>query len=336
MFAKTTLKLTFFYSLLFLTLFWIFSLSLYFWMERSFGEDYISQVYERRVQQGDYEDAFEDNNTNIVTISGDVALDRLKVILLIMNGVFLLVIPIVSNLLAHKSLKPIHVSHNKQKQFVSDAAHELRTPLSIMMGEIDVALAKDRGQDAYKEILVSNKEELKRLTSLVENLLFLARDDQNRPISFSDEIELTDMLAHIVAQTKPIWGKKLIKVNFNPGEENIVIRGNRQNIYQLFLNLIDNAVKYTNKGEVNISIKFDNKYARVIIKDTGIGISDEVYSKLFDRFFRVENSRSEIRGYGLGLAICDAIVKRHNGRITLTSALNEGSTFTVLLPLKHS
>jgi len=204
------------------------------------------------------------------------------------------------------------------------------------MGEIDVALAKDRGQDAYKEILVSNKEELKRLTSLVENLLFLARDDQNRPISFSDEIELTDMLAHIVAQTKPIWGKKLIKVNFNPGEENIVIRGNRQNIYQLFLNLIDNAVKYTNKGEVNISIKFDNKYARVIIKDTGIGISDEVYSKLFDRFFRVENSRSEIRGYGLGLAICDAIVKRHNGRITLTSALNEGSTFTVLLPLKHS
>lgn len=166
MFTQTQLKLTFFYSLLFLCLFWAFSFGLYFWMERSFGESYISQVKQRQVQQGQFEGEFDERKTTIVTIAGDVALDQLQSILLAINGISLFVIPTISWYLAKRSLAPIQIAHERQKQFVSDASHELRTPLSIMSGEIELALKKIRKVQDYQAILKSNKEELGRLLPL--------------------------------------------------------------------------------------------------------------------------------------------------------------------------
>jgi len=333
MFKQTQLKLTIFYSLLFLFLFWVFSLGIYLWMERSFGESYISQVRQRQVQQGQNEGEFDDRKAVIVTIAGDVALDRLLNILITVNSISLFVIPTISWYLAKKSLASIQIAHEKQKQFVSDASHELRTPISIMTGEIDVTLKKARSVVDYQHILKSNKEELTRLTSLVENLLFLAQEDQNNPTALSDSVDLTDLLSTLIVQLKPIYIKKHLTVHFQPAEENVVIKGNTQLLRQLFFNLLDNAIQYTNKGGIWVTLTHEGKYAKVGIKDTGIGISQEHQSRLFDRFYRVDTARSKTKGYGLGLSICQAIVKRHNGTITVTSSPHKGSTFIVLLPL---
>ncbi len=333
MFKQTQLKLTLFYSLLFLFLFWVFSLGIYLWMERSFGEGYISQVRQRQVQQSQNDGDFDDRKAIVVTIAGDVALDRLLNILIAINGISLFVIPTISWYLAKKSLTPIQIAHEKQKQFVSDASHELRTPISIMTGEIDVALKKVRSVADYQHILKSNKEELTRLTSLVENLLFLAREDQNNKASLSDTVDMTDLISTLIVQLKPIYTKKHLPIHFQPAEENVVIKGNTQLLRQLFFNLLDNAIKYTNKGEIWVTLSQENKYAKVTIKDTGLGISQEHQARLFDRFYRVDTARSETKGYGLGLAICQAIVKRHNGTINLASSPHKGTTFNVFLPL---
>ncbi len=333
MFKQTRLKLTLLYSLLFLALLWVFSFGLYFWMERSFGEGYISQVRQRQVQQGQHEGEFDDSKTAVVTIAGDVALDQLRTILIVINGIFLFFIPTISWSLAKKSLKSIQIAHEKQKQFVSDASHELRTPISIMIGEIDVTLKKARSVKDYQHILKSNKEELTRLTSLVENLLFLAREDQNTNSTFKDTVDMTDLLSALIVQMKPLYEKKQLMVHFQPSEESVVIKGNASQLRQLFFNLLDNAIKYTNKGKILVNLSQQNKYAKVVIKDTGIGISQEHQSRLFDRFYRADTARSKTKGYGLGLAICQAIVKRHHGIITLTSLLHKGSTFNVFLPL---
>jgi len=336
MFRQTQLKLTLFYSLLFLALFWVFSFGLYFWMDRSFGEGYISRVRQVQQQQhGQNEGVFDDKKTTIVTIAGDVALNQLRNILITLNGIFLFVIPVLSWYLAKKSLAPIQIAHEKQKQFVSDASHELRTPISIMTGEIDVALNKERPVKEYQHILKSNKEELKRLTLLVENLLFLAREDQNSNAKLTESVDMTDLLSTLIVRFKPIYTKKHLAIHFQPGEENIVIKGNMSLLRQLFFNLFDNAIKYTDKGEIRVTLSQEDKYAKVVIKDTGIGISQEHQAQLFDRFYRVDSARSGTKGYGLGLSICHAVVKRHNGSITLASTPHKGSTFTVLLPI-HS
>ena len=123
MFTKARLQLTLFYSLLFLVLFWVFSFGIYFWMDRSFGEDYIVEVQKQQVQTGQNTGEFDDSQNILTTIAGDVALSRLRLIILMINGVFLLVIPIVSWYLAKKSLKPIQLAHEKQNQFVADASH---------------------------------------------------------------------------------------------------------------------------------------------------------------------------------------------------------------------
>lgn len=333
MFTQTRLKLTLFYSLLFLALFWIFSFGIYFWMERSFGEGYISQVKQQQVQRGQYQGEFDDSKNTIVTIAGDVALRQLRNILIVINGMSLLVIPTISWYLAKKSLNPIQVAHEKQKQFVSDASHELRTPLSIMMGEIDVALNKNRSIHEYQYILKSNKEELTRLSSLVENLLFLAREDQNNTSIFRDTVDLTDILSTLIVQLKPKYTQKHLTVHFQPAKESIAIKGNTQLLHQLFFNLLDNAIKYTHQGEIWISLIKENKYVKVRIKDTGIGIGQDCQARIFNRFYRVDSARSEIKGYGLGLAICLAIMKRHSGTITVLSSPHKGSTFTVALPI---
>ncbi len=176
MFKQAQIKLTLLYSLLFLALFWVFSFGLYFWMNNSFGEGYISQVKQR---QGRQEEEFDPRSRDVVTIAGDVALDQLLRILLGLNAGLLLIIPIVSWFLAKRTLIPLQKIHEQQKQFVSDASHEMRTPLSIITGEIEVILDKNRSAEDYKKTLESTKEETNRLSKLAESLLFLAQADRD-------------------------------------------------------------------------------------------------------------------------------------------------------------
>jgi signal transduction histidine kinase len=334
MFTKAHLKLTIFYSLLFFVFFWSFSFGLYIWVGHSLGENYISQVKKLHEQTGQNIGEFDDSKVTIVTIAGEVVLDRLANILIIFNAGLLLIIPVTSCFFARRSLSPIKQAHEQQKQFVSDASHELRTPLTIMLGELEVALQKQRSNKNYQQILLSNKEELNRLSTLVENLLFLAREDQNKNDLQFVTVDITDIVSSVIAHLNSEIKKKRLEIMFKPPEENIAVYANTSLLTQLFFNIIDNAIKYTPaKGIITVSLVKKNKIVEITVKDTGIGITPNIQEKIFERFYRVDSSRSLSRGYGLGLPICRVIVKRHQGNLTLHSAEGKGSAFVISLPV---
>jgi len=333
MFRKASLKLTLFYSALFLVSFWVFSAGLYIWMENSFGESYISEVQ----QQGAVESDFNEQDVDIATIAAQISIDRLGITLLILNGMIIIIVPGFAWLMTRRTLAPVQQIHEQQKQFVSDVAHELRTPLSIMSGELEVALGKERTPADYQQVLTSSKQETDRLIELSENLLFLARDDQGRQAIEFEKVDITDLIGSVIASLQTESRKKEISVHFEPEEEPTFTRGQPSMLRRLFFDIIHNAIHYTpSKGDIWISLSTGKQYIQVKIKDNGIGISPEDQEKVFNRFYRADNSRSQTKGYGLGLAICKSIVELHHGKITLRSALNQGSTFTIWLPATRS
>lgn len=319
--------------MLFFIIFWSFSFGIYTWMDQSFGDDYINRVKQQQSVRGDDSD-FDDRQKIIVTLAGTVALSQLKNIIIMLNGVLLIVIPVVSLYLTKKTLAPIDDAHEKQRQFASDASHELRTPLAIMLGEAEIALQKPRTATYYRQHIQSAKEELNRLSTLVNNLLFLAREDGGgHPIVFSP-VDITDVLSSVINDVSFQIKKKKQIITFLPPEESVVVEGSSPLLYQLFFNLLENAVKYTPpRGSITVSFKKQHNRVEISVQDTGIGIASNIKDKVFERFYRSDSSRSETKGYGLGLSICRTIVRRHHGSLRLDSIENRGSTFTVSLPL---
>ncbi len=292
------------------------------------------RVHLEKVILAKYNKGKEKKDTKVVTVAGDVALDQLLNILMVLNGGLLIIIPVTSWFLAKRTLAPVEKIHEQQKQFVSDASHEMRTPLSIMSGEIEVTLNKKRTADEYKKTLISTKEETKRLTKLVENLLFLAKADRNDKNITLQTVDITDVISDVVQSLQLKSNNKNISLFLRT--DNVIapmVHGHPTLLHQLFYNLIDNAITYTSKkGKVTISLAELKSFVSIAIVDTGIGIAREQQEKITQRFYRVDAARSQTKGYGLGLAIVKSIIERHKGRLRISSKVNEGSTFTVFLP----
>lgn len=332
MFREANFRLSLIYSLLFLFSFWGFSVGLYLWMDNSFGESYINQVQESTSGR-----QLDQNGTAIVTIAGNVALDRLRNILLILNGALVIIIPAVAWVLTRRTLAPVQRIHDQQKQFVSDVAHELRTPLTIMAGELEVALRKDRTTSDYKKVLTSSKEETAHLINLAENLLFLTRENQGKQAIEFEKVDMTDLIGSVIANLQTESTDKKITLHVKANAEPTFVSGQPCMLRRLFFNIVHNAILYTPaEGNIWVSLSVNKQYTEITVKDTGIGISAEDQKKIFNRFYRVDPSRSQTKGYGLGLAICKSIVKRHHGMLTVRSALGQGSMFTVTLPMAKS
>jgi signal transduction histidine kinase len=327
MFKKANIKLTLIYSSLFLIAFWAFSIGLYFWMGHSFGESYIGEIE----QHGEFE--FDEQDIAIANAAADVAQKQLQTTLIVINGAMLIIVPTIAWLMTRRALSPVQRIHEQQKQFVSDVAHELRTPLSIMSGELEVALRKERTLESYRQVLNSSKQEVGRLIELSENLLFLARADQVRHAIDFEQVDVTDLIGGAIADLQAESRKKEITIHFEPEEELTFVWGQSAMLRRLFLNLIDNAIQYTpSRGEIWISLSTGKQYTEVKVRDSGTGIAAEDQERIFDRFYRVDQSRSRTKGYGLGLAICKSIVELHHGTIAVRSDLGKGATFTVTLP----
>ncbi len=300
-------------------------------MDSSFGEGYISQVKQR---QGEDSDTATTKNAKVVTVAGDVALDQLLNILIVLNGGLLIIIPIASWFLAKRTLSPVQKIHEQQKQFVSDASHEMRTPLAIMSGEIEITLNKKRTTEEYKKTLISTKEETNRLSKLVENLLFLANADRNEKTLTLELIDITDVISDVVQSLQLKSNNKNIALTLHTDNVTTpMVHGHPTLLHQLFYNLIDNAIIYTpKKGKVTISLSELKNFVSIAIVDTGIGIGHEHQTKITQRFYRIDTARSQTKGYGLGLSIVKSIIERHKGQLRISSKVNKGSTFTVLLP----
>src|SRR5690242_11689409 len=228
----------------------------------------------------------------------------------------------------------LETSFRQIRQFSSDASHELRTPLTVMKGETELALRRPREAGDYTVVLESNLEEIDRMTRIVDELLFLSRADMGEVKMERLPVKLESLLEDIHRQASLLGQERNVQVALGLVMPAVVF-GDELRLRELFLNLVDNAVKYSRSGgSVEMSLTIHANQAKFVISDHGIGISLEDQKRIFDRFYRTDDARSHTKkGTGLGLAICAWIVEAHHGRIEVQSEPNKGSTFTVLLPL---
>jgi len=234
-------------------------------------------------------------------------------------------------------LARLESSFNEQQRFIADASHELRTPLAVLRGETEVALGKPRTLDEYQQSLSLIQDEAERLSRVVEDLFILARHPIDTPAAVIKEtVSLTDAVRDCARAAHVLAARKGIRLNIANNAPPIALTGDEDLIKRMILNLLDNAVKYTPEGgEISLNLGRQNGNAEIVVRDTGIGISEADQRRVFDRFYRVDKARSRaIGGAGLGLSIVRWIVEAHGGKIQVQSNPGNGSVFIVELPLK--
>jgi two-component system OmpR family sensor kinase len=231
----------------------------------------------------------------------------------------------------------LHAFITQLKQFSADASHELRTPLTIIRGEIEVALRSNQLSKPTRDLLKSVRDEVIRLSSIVESLMSLVRSEDGRLAFQFEPIPLSTLLGEVINDVRLLGESKNIKIYVRRLDP-LILEGDRNRLRQLFLNILHNAVKYTPaNGRIVISLEQSNGKAVVRIRDTGIGIQKQDLPKIFDRFYRAPSSKNDTTpGSGLGLSIAKWIVEAHHGTIEVQSKPKRGSTFTVTLPLAQS
>ncbi len=240
----------------------------------------------------------------------------------------------------NRLLNRLEESLNIQCQFVADASHELRTPLTSIQGYTKLLQRRRESIDHHllSEALQTISDESGRLIRLVSDLLQLARADAGQAvISQQEVIDLRGVLSS-VEDTVMVIAPEQIEIQFILPQKPVWVFADGDRLKQVFLNLTNNAIKATQGGgKVTVTLRSSNSQAIVRVIDTGIGIAPADQQRIFDRFYRIERSRTRSRlyggGTGLGLAIALTILKAHGGSIDLESELNKGSTFTVRLPL---
>lgn len=237
----------------------------------------------------------------------------------------------------NKMTKKIQLQETKRQEFVSNASHELKTPLSSIKLISDSLLnSKDTPEETVHEFLTDMNVQVDRLTRIIDKLLTLTRIDNTGNVSRMEfaVTDLTDLCANIVKALRPLAEQKKIDLRFS-SEAAIYSKVERDRIWEAIYNVLDNSIKYTKEGgSVSIDIVKDETSAIITVKDTGIGIeSDEIY-KIFDRFYRVDKARTrETGGTGLGLSISLAAVELHGGNIQVESEIGKGSTFRIIIPI---
>jgi signal transduction histidine kinase len=258
---------------------------------------------------------------------------QLKLNLFYFNLFILLLSGISSYYFAKKTLKPIEDMVVSQNHFTADASHELKTPLTAMRTEIEVLLRNNKITLAdAKALLTSNLEEIAKLESLSNALLKLSKYQDQVRVEFREQ-NISDIIIEAYEKLAPLAEKRDIK--FNNKIIDINVLGDKQSLVELFIILIDNAIKYSPpKSLINISITKENKWISVSIKDYGIGMKASDIPYIFNRFYRSDSSRNkeQVNGYGLGLSIAHKIVELHQGKILVSSKPAKGSEFTVKLP----
>ncbi|MNO13801.1 Alkaline phosphatase synthesis sensor protein PhoR [compost metagenome] len=245
----------------------------------------------------------------------------------------LIILYFTSRFFAGRSIAPVREAFDKQKQFIADASHELKTPLTIINTNADVLLSNSddtiRNQAKWLQYI---KSETERMTRLTNDLLYLTEMDDSRTGMIHSRFNISNAVENIILTMEAVIFEKHISFDYDI-EPELTVQGNSEQIKQVVMILLDNAVKYTNpKGSVIITLKKQNNDVLLSVSNTGEGIAAEHLTRIFDRFYRTDTSRARKQGgYGLGLAIAKSIVDQHKGKIYAKSVVGESTTFYVQL-----
>jgi heavy metal sensor kinase len=225
---------------------------------------------------------------------------------------------------------------SKISQFTADASHELRTPIAVVRLAAENALRRTRSEAEYRTALQKIQKESENMTHLIEDLLFLARADFDHGAGETGAVDLEALIDSVCLDLTPLAEAKAVTLSQASAGRPIEVVGSSSALRRMLVILLDNAIKYTPEGgAVSIQLQPHSRHATVIVEDTGIGIPEDARSQVFQRFFRVDPSRSkESGGHGLGLAIAQTIVAQHGAAIELRPASHGGSIFAVSLPLR--
>ena len=251
----------------------------------------------------------------------------------VVGSVMLIALYFTSRFFANRSIRPVKEAFDKQKQFIADASHELKTPLAIINTNTDVLLSNPEdtihNQAKWLHYIKSETERMARLTS---DLLYLTQMDDSKTNMIFTRFNISDAVENIMLTMEAVIFEKNVSLDYEI-EPELTVHGNIEQIKQVVMILLDNAVKYTNpKGSMSISLKKQHNEVILSVTNTGEGIAPEHLTRIFDRFYRTDSSRARKQGgYGLGLAIAKSIIEQHKGRIYAKSVVGESTTFYVHL-----
>lgn len=231
----------------------------------------------------------------------------------------------------NKMTRGLKSTENLQKEFINNVSHEIKTPVSSIEGFAKFLKDKnltDEEREEYANIII---EEAKRLENLTGKILKLSKLNNQEIITNKQEIEVAEQIRKAISLLEPKWSKKDIKINVSLEEK--IFLGDEDLIFQVWVNIIDNAIKFSNEGEsIDIKVYEKDSNINVEIKDHGIGMKEEELEKVYDRFYQIDRSHSK-EGSGLGLAIVKRIVELSEGKIEIKSKENKGTTVIVKLPV---
>lgn len=237
----------------------------------------------------------------------------------------------------NKMLDRIETAFKMQKSFVSNASHELRTPLASITSQIEVVLMKDRNAEEYKDVLLSVLDEAKGLTNLSNNLLEIARSEQEEGTMKLAKVRLDELLIQTQSEmmtTRPLTTIDIdITDNTSDDDHDLSIQGNENLLKLIFINLIDNACKFSDNKPVKVTIEYLKDNVKLIVEDQGIGIAPEDLPHIFEAFYRAGNAQNR-KGHGIGLSLISKIIKLHDGTVEVQSVLGQGTKVEVILPYK--
>ena len=279
------------------------------------------------------------------TVQETRALGELVIQCVMMLLLFLLCFLLVSIFLARWALKPVEKAWEQQNQFIADASHELKTPLTVILANLRILLShKDATIRDELQWVESTQEEAGRMKKLVENLLFLARSDAKSTPMLYSTFSFSDLILGCLLTFEPVAFEQGVMIEDEISDD-IFISGDAPQIRQLVAILLDNACKYagiadvleksgSSDKKVTVTLTSENEKIKLTVHNTGKAIPEEDLPHLFERFYRTDKSRARTDGgYGLGLAIAQTIAKNHRGKITVVSAKNLGTSFTVTFPV---
>jgi len=263
---------------------------------------------------------------------------RILIMLIVINGAIIIASGGLGWILAGKTLEPIAAMMDEQQRFIQDASHELRTPLTSLRSAFEVYL-RDKNpllSDA-KQLMQDSLTDVAKLQSLSDSLLSLAQHEHISTKYHTNPVRLAETLAEAEKKIASLAKIKHVRITYQPTDVRVV--GNQDMLTDLFVILLDNAVKYSEAhSSVTVSVAKTDGHISVSVKDHGTGIKKTDLPYIFDRFFRGDKARvtSPSGGFGLGLSIAKRIVQTHNGSIDVKSKEHQGTTFTVTLPIFFS